>query len=123
VIIIDRGRIVATDTQEELERRLKGTESLYVEFRAPQEEVIEQVRRIPGVKTAVAAGKGGVTVGSELGRDLREELTALAAQRRWAILELRPVYMSLEEVFLRLTTHEDAAASASASAGEEGRQA
>jgi len=107
VIIIDRGVIAAIDTQEELERRLKGTESLYVEFKAPREEAMAEIRRLAGVKAAQAGEKGGVIVDSELGVDLREELAGLSARRRWPILELRRVSMSLEEVFLRLTTHED----------------
>ncbi len=113
VIIIDGGHIVAIDTQEELEKRLKGTESLYVEFKGPQEEILDAIRRLPGVKTAAAAAKGGVTVETELGRDIREDLSNLSGQRRWPILELRPVSMSLEEVFLKLTTKEDGASATS----------
>ena len=54
-------------------------------------------------------------VNSETGRDVRRVLAAAVVNRGWGLLELRPLRMSLEEIFLHLTT-EDAAAPAAASA-------
>jgi len=113
IMVIDRGRIVAVDTQEGLEKRLKGGEMLYVEFRGPREEALGQVRSMAGVKSANPAPDGpGILVETDLGRDVRAELFEMAVSRRWPIAELRPVSMSLEEVFLRLTTRESEARAA-----------
>ena len=103
---------MAIDTQEQLEKRLKGTESLHVEMKGPEAEMIEAIKQLPGVKS-VSAAQDGLMVDSELGRDVREDLFQLAVQRRWPILELRPVSMSLEEVFIKLTTKEDGASATS----------
>ena len=110
IVIIDHGRIVATGTQMELEKQLKGNEVLYVELKAPTSEAVEAIGRVPGVETVkpgLAKGaNAALTVEAELGRDIREDLFDLAARKHWAIMELRPVSMSLEEVFSRLTTQE-----------------
>jgi ABC-2 type transport system ATP-binding protein len=108
IIIIDAGQIVAEDTQAGLEKRLKGTERLFVILKAPIEDALTAIRAIPGVRSAVAEGPDGIAITAELGRDLREDVAGLATNRRWPILELRPVSMSLEQVFLKLTTREPA---------------
>jgi ABC-2 type transport system ATP-binding protein len=68
---------------------------------------------VPGV-TRVAATTGkdgfvGVEVDSERGHDVRRELAAVVVARGWGLLELRPMRMSLEDIFLSLTTEENAA--------------
>jgi ABC-2 type transport system ATP-binding protein len=54
----------------------------------------------------------GFEVDSEKGRDVRRELAATVVTRGWGLLELRPMRMSLEEIFLSLTTEEAASAAA-----------
>jgi ABC-2 type transport system ATP-binding protein len=53
-------------------------------------------------------------VESETGRDVRRDLATTIVARGWGLLELRPMRMSLEEIFLHLTTEETAAAPAAA---------
>ncbi len=111
IAVIVRGRIVAVDTQAELERRLKGAERLHVELRAPAGDAAGAIRGLAGV-TAVREIPGtadgtALEVESDLGRDLREEISRLALDRRWPILNLRLEAMSLEEVFLKLTAEAD----------------
>jgi ABC-2 type transport system ATP-binding protein len=57
----------------------------------------------------VLPGQGGSTflIECELGRDLRDELARVAVISQWGLLELRTVSMTLEDVFLQLTRHED----------------
>ena len=50
----------------------------------------------------------GFEVNSETGRDVRRQLASAIVTRGWGLLEMRPLRMSLEEVFLRLTTEETA---------------
>jgi ABC-2 type transport system ATP-binding protein len=52
----------------------------------------------------------GFEVESETGRDVRRELAAAVVSRGWGLLELRPMRMSLEEIFLHLTTEETSTA-------------
>jgi ABC-2 type transport system ATP-binding protein len=54
----------------------------------------------------------GFEVESETGRDIRRELAAAVVTRGWGLLELRPTRMSLEEIFLHLTTEDTASPSA-----------
>jgi len=107
VIVIHRGRIVAIDTQEDLERKLKGAEHVFVQLRAPANEALEAIRALPGIRSVApaeaAAGTAAFSIECELGRDVREDLSRLALDRHWPILDLRSVAMSLEDMFLKLT--------------------
>ena len=51
-------------------------------------------------------GIGAYEIESERGRDVRRELARAVVQNGWGLLELRPMRMSLEEIFLQLTTEE-----------------
>ncbi|MBI2828681.1 MAG: ABC transporter ATP-binding protein [Acidobacteria bacterium] len=113
VVIINKGRVVAVDTPENLTSRLSGSETLYVQVDAPGAEVKEALEAIPGVtRVAPADARGslvGFEVNSETGRDIRRELAAAIVRHGWGLLELRPLRMSLEEIFLHLTTEDTAA--------------
>jgi ABC-2 type transport system ATP-binding protein len=56
----------------------------------------------------------GYEVDSEAGRDVRRELAAAVVGRGWGLLEMRPMRMSLEEIFLHVTTEEAPATPAAA---------
>jgi ABC-2 type transport system ATP-binding protein len=110
VVIINKGRVVAIDTPDNLTARLQGAETLYLEVDAPGADVVSALRLVPGV-TGVAAtgprgGHEGYEVESERGRDVRRELAKTIVGHGWGLLELRPMRMSLEEIFLQLTTEE-----------------
>jgi ABC-2 type transport system ATP-binding protein len=114
VIIISEGRVVAEDTPENLTKRLRGAENLQIEVRGPRSEVLAELRKAPkvlNVEAGVSARDGRTTfaLACELGSDVREQLAATIIGKGWGLLELRPVGMSLEEIFLQLTTSEDAA--------------
>jgi ABC-2 type transport system ATP-binding protein len=112
VVIINKGRVVAVDTPDNLTARLRGSESLYVQVDAAGADVKSVIERVPGVlRVAVADTREsaiGFEVDSETGRDIRRQLAAAVVTHGWGLLELRPMRMSLEEIFLSLTT-EDAA--------------
>jgi ABC-2 type transport system ATP-binding protein len=116
VVIINKGRMVAVDTPDNLTARLRGSETLYVQVDAPGADVPAALQTIPGVtRVSGAAPAGPVSayeVDSDSGRDVRRELAATIVTRGWGLLELRPMRMSLEEIFLHLTTEETVAAAA-----------
>jgi ABC-2 type transport system ATP-binding protein len=112
VIIINEGRVVASDTTQNLTRRLRGSDNLYVEVEAPAEAVEAKVRTLKGVTRIIPQkpdrGRGnGFLIETELGHDVRRDLAAMVVGQGWGLLEMRPVGMSLEEVFLHLTTKEE----------------
>jgi ABC-2 type transport system ATP-binding protein len=108
VVIINKGRVVAVDTPENLTARLKGVESMYVQVDAGGAEAAPALASVAGVTRVIAAdgAPGGFEVESERGTDVRRELSRTVVNRGWGLLELRPMRMSLEEIFLQVTTDE-----------------
>jgi ABC-2 type transport system ATP-binding protein len=107
VVIINKGRVVAVDTPENLTARLTGAETLYVQLDAGGAEAGPVLAAVQGV-SRVLASDGGFEVESERGTDVRRELARTIVNRGWGLLELRPMRMSLEEIFLQVTTDETA---------------
>jgi ABC-2 type transport system ATP-binding protein len=116
VVIISKGQVVAIDTPDNLTARLRGSESMYVQVDAAGADVRTTLAAIPGVTRVVPAESRATEtafeVDSESGRDVRRELSSAIVGRGWGLLELRPMRMSLEEIFLHLTTEEQATAPA-----------
>ena len=115
VVIINKGRVVAVDSPENLTARVRGSETMYVQVDALGADPSSILSAVPGVtRVSPADSRGnlsGFEVESATGRDVRRELAAAVVTRGWGLLELRPMRMSLEEIFLHLTTEESAAAS------------
>jgi len=118
VVIINKGRVVAVDTPDNLTARLRGAETIYVQVDANGADVPSALSGIPGVLKVIPAEQRGVSGGFELesdrGSDIRRELSRIIVNRGWGLLELRPMRMSLEEVFLQVTTDETAPVAAPA---------
>jgi ABC-2 type transport system ATP-binding protein len=110
VVIINKGRVVAVDTPDNLTARLRGAETLYVQVDAGGADAGLALASVPGVTRVAPAdmrpASGAFEVQSERGRDVRRELSREIVTRGWGLLELRPMRMSLEEVFLQVTTEE-----------------
>ena len=110
VVIIAKGHVVAVDTPANLMARLQGSETLYVQLDAAGSSAASVLQGLPGVKRVVEADRQGGIVGyeveSEREHDIRRELARAVVTSGWGLLELRPMRMSLEEIFLSLTTEE-----------------
>jgi ABC-2 type transport system ATP-binding protein len=117
VVIINKGRVVAEDTPDNLTHRLRGAGALRVDVRGEPAAVETALRAIPGVievyPRAGEAGSHAFEVETESGRDARAEVARSLVGQGFDLLGLQQVGMSLEEIFLHLTTTE-AAPSASA---------
>jgi len=108
VVIINAGRIVAEDTPERLSARLRQSDKISVTVRQPPPDLAERFRAIPGVLSVFEpTDKGAFLLECDLGRDLRDEVARLVVTQGWGLLELKAVSMTLEDVFLRLTQHEE----------------
>ena len=110
VVIISRGRVVAVDTPDNLTSRLQGAGTLYVEVDSMGADAHAALAAIAGVTGVTVGEKHGSATGYEVAtapdRDVRRELASTVVGRGWGLLELRPTRMSLEEIFLSLTTEE-----------------
>jgi ABC-2 type transport system ATP-binding protein len=111
VIIIDRGRIVAVDTPQNLRFQLQGAERIFVEVEGPGTEVLSKLRGTPGVinvrQVESNNGRSRFQIEGELHKDIRGDLARAVVQSGWGLLELQSARMSLEDIFLKLTTAED----------------
>jgi ABC-2 type transport system ATP-binding protein len=109
VVIISKGRVVAVDTPDNLTARLRGSETLYVQVDALG-DAAAALGRVAGVTRVTETDRRDTLVGyeveSEHGHDVRRELARSVVESGWGLLELRPMRMSLEEIFLSLTTDE-----------------
>jgi ABC-2 type transport system ATP-binding protein len=108
VVIINGGRIVAEDSPEQLSARLRRSEKISVTLKTPPTDWVEQLRAVRGILSVFPAeDTQSALIESELGRDMRDEIARFVVARNWGLLELRTVSMTLEDVFLRLTQHEE----------------
>jgi ABC-2 type transport system ATP-binding protein len=111
VIIINRGRVIAVDTPENLTTKLQTTSRLLVRVEGPATEVVRALGVVSGVQTVKEEGIGTAQVvtcviESKKDRDVRKDVAAAVVRQHWGLLELRPVDLTLEEVFVRLVTEE-----------------
>lgn len=110
VVIINKGRVVAVDTPENLTARLRGSETMYVQVDSGPQDPTAALQRIPGVTRITISDRRDSVVGYEVeshqGEDVRRELARAVVSNNWGLLELRPMRLSLEEIFLSLTTEE-----------------
>ena len=104
VIIINEGRLVAMDTPERLTSRLKGAERIYLELADPVPDVATYLLNIPGVIAVEESALGVFEVECAMGEDLRPTIAAAVVEQGWGLLEMRSLGMSLEEIFMQLTT-------------------
>ncbi len=124
IVIISKGRIVASDTPEDLRRSLAGGSSLTVAMRGPagappltEDAFRAALAGLPGLSgsPAVEPDEGGALrahLSLERGADPREEVFRLAVARGWVLVELSRRAMTLEEIFVNVTTREAASEAA-----------
>ena len=112
VAIINNGRIAGEGTPENLMAQLKEGEVLRAQITGPADQVRELIGAIDGVLD-VALEKGGdedaeqvYLVTASPGRDVRDDLSRQVVNSNLGLRELRPLEMTLEDIFLRLTTEE-----------------
>ena len=132
VIIISQGKLVAIDSVANLTNRLRGSESVALEVESPggtpnPSDVQGRLEQVPGVSRVVLKesknGKLHFEVESLQGRIIRAELARTVVNSGWNLSELRAVGLSLEDIFLELTsTEKKKAAPAETPAPEGGKQ-
>ena len=113
VIIINKGRVVAEDTPLNLVSRRGGATTLYVQVEAGTADPRPTIESVGGVSRVAAiegeAGAQAFEVETQAGQDVRRDLARTIVTEGWGLLELRPMRVSLEDIFLELTMEEQSA--------------
>ena len=113
IMIISKGKLVASDTPENLERYLGESGLIEIETRTEASKVKEVLKNVPGIeKVSVKTDASGITSGQireKRGQDIREELFTTFAEKKMPLLKLNAVQVSLEDVFMELTQSDKAA--------------
>jgi ABC-2 type transport system ATP-binding protein len=110
VIIINKGRIEACDTPENLLSRIRTAGGVIVEAKVGSDKGAEELRKIHGVRDVTTSSDGEWEVFAlrvEADTDVREEVFRLASERHWTLRELSQRKATLEDVFVEIT-HPDA---------------
>ena len=118
VIIIAKGKLVATDSVENLTSRLRGSETVAVEVIATDVAGVQsRLEQVAGVSRVIPKeskdGRLHFTVESLEGRHIRPGLAKAVIDAGWNLNELHGMALSLEAIFLELTaSHKEVAAAA-----------
>lgn len=115
IMIIAHGKLVASDTPENLLGLMNGSAALELTIRGKQEEVRQLLNRLPEeavseITKSAEENACDVTIRTTGQMDLREQLFGLCAEQRMPILRMQQMHVSLEEVFLELTDTQQEAA-------------
>ncbi len=106
VLIINNGKIVTEDTTENLQARLIGAERVIVRVRGEADELAKTIKQVKGVQGVETKEDGSVEFEFASGKDVRPEVAKQVVNSGYDLIELRPLGMSLEEIFLELTGSE-----------------
>ena len=109
VVIINRGKIAAEDTPANLAAKVKGGQHIRLEAQAEEGALRSAIGELSGIQKieiepAGAPGRLAATIESAAGQDVRSQLAAKIVGKGWPLFELRGANLSLEEIFLQLTT-------------------
>ncbi len=127
VVIINKGHVVAVDTPENLTKRLGGSETIRLEIDTLGDDPSLALEQLDGVVSVSvnpeSNGASVVDVQVAQGDDVRRHLANAIVSNGWGLLELRRLKMSLEDIFLELTTQDEVvAANETAVTGPEGNR-
>ena len=106
VVIINRGKIEAADTPENLVNALRAAGGIRLEAKVGKDDGAAEICKLTGVKEVTVEKEDGwsvFTLRTDARTDPREELWQLATDRRWSVRELSRRRATLEDVFVELT--------------------
>jgi ABC-2 type transport system ATP-binding protein len=113
VVIIDKGRIIAEDTAEGLSDRIQGAARVFVRAVGPRVDMLTALRALPGVRevsepdnTDAEGHEGHAFLIISPDRTIAKDIAQLITSKGWALHELRPLTLGLEELFVRLTAEQ-----------------
>lgn len=113
VIIINKGRIVATDTPDNLAKSAIKSNKLEMRVKGPKNDVLNGIAQIPGVKFAEIVrireeGSVDVNIETEEEADVREAIFEFCSENHYPILLMKTTEVNLEDIFLQITGEREA---------------
>ena len=106
VIIINEGEIAAMDSLEGLTASMRNTHRLQLQVRNATNGIAQQLEALENVLAVHLESDNQFTIETTPDSHLQEEIARLALDRQWGLEEIRPLAMTLEDIFLKLTTDE-----------------
>jgi len=111
VIIINEGRLVAVDTPQNLTAQLQKSQQFIVRIDGPEQEVLSEIGKINTVSRVAVKESGADGINSYLvefkkDSDGGKDIAPVIVRKNWALYEMRPIGMSLEDIFIKLVTEE-----------------
>jgi ABC-2 type transport system ATP-binding protein len=103
VLIINKGKIVAEDTPENLQSRLVGSQRVVLRVRGEMDGLAARVGKVKGTRDIQTQEDGSVEFEFSAGQDVRPQVAKAVILAGFELLEMRPIGLSLEEIFLELT--------------------
>ncbi len=120
VIIINEGHIEASDTPENLTAQLQGANAIVLDVEGPPDDVRGRLVNVPGVRQLVSqdSRNGRTTWRAEVEKDdsVQRRLADAVVNSGWGLYSMQPLGLSLEDIYLKLTSHEESAELESAEA-------
>lgn len=107
VLIINKGHIVAEDTPANLQASLIGSERGILRVRGEADDLIDKIRQINGITSVQQKEDGVLEFQFAPGQDVRASVARTTIEAGFDLLEMRPIGMSLEDIFLQLTREEN----------------
>lgn len=112
VVVINKGVVVANEKTEDLTLAVSGSRKLEAKVVGPQDEVVKELKAVPGVRTVEVIGKmdtdsTSYVIESESGVDVRKSLFFALSRKGWALIGLEGAELNLEDIFLRLVDMEN----------------
>ena len=113
VIIINKGRIVATDTPDNLAKTAIKSNKLEIRVKGPKNDVLNGIAQIPGIKFAEIVrireeGSVDVNIETEEDADVREAIFEFCSENHYPILLMKTTEVNLEDIFLQITGEREA---------------
>ncbi|HEX2991305.1 MAG TPA: ATP-binding cassette domain-containing protein [Anaerolineales bacterium] len=103
VLIINKGKIVAEDTPVNLQSRLVGSQRVVLRVRGEMDGLAARVGKVKGTRDVETQEDGSVEFEFSAGQDVRPQVAKAVILAGFELLEMRPIGLSLEEIFLELT--------------------
>jgi len=107
VVIIDKGKIIAEDTPENLMHQVQRVSSLHVQIEGPKDRIMHELKKIHGVmnvdiKEIISENVCSYIVETEKEEDISIKISNAIFNNKWGLMEIKPVLMSLEDIFLKV---------------------
>lgn len=103
ILIINKGKIVAEDTTENLQASLSGAQRVQLIVRGDAAQLVEKIQGLDGIQNVILTGEDRVDFQYELRQDVRPAVARTVIEANFDLLEMRTAGLSLEDIFLSLT--------------------